>query len=300
MSRLQRRWRPGAGGVRGPWIYIFAVLLFVVVFVVSIRELPPVELEWRWLLATGALVPFVLILNGIEYRLAGRLLGHRVGLGEAVRVSIISSAANLLPVPGAILVRSEALRRRGAGYSGAFRSTSAVGVGWLATAFLFAGGAQLVTGQAGIGSLLMAFGVAGVAGTVLLARRGEEWPGIVSAIVAVEAVFVLVSAGRLFAVFQGLGVPCTPEQALFLTLAAAIAAAAGIFPGGLGIREALAGALSVLVSVPAAAGALAAAVDRIVGVVVLSVAAALVAAGRTRPRERTRSSSMSATGRRAE
>jgi hypothetical protein len=62
-----------------------------------------------------------------------------------------------------------------------------------------------------------------------------------------------------------------------------LAAAAGVFPAGLGIAEGLAAAAGSLVAVPAAAAFAAAALNRLVGYGVLGLAAIVPAFRRARP-----------------
>jgi uncharacterized membrane protein YbhN (UPF0104 family) len=95
-------------------------------------------------------------------------------------------------------------------------------------------------------------------------------------IVAVETVFVLLSGVRVYTALHGIGVEASATQALALTVAAALANAAGIFPGGLGLRELIAGALSPLVGLSVAAGVLGAAVDRLIGLIVLALVTLVV------------------------
>ena len=95
-------------------------------------------------------------------------------------------------------------------------------------------------------------------------------------VIAVETVFVLLSGVRVYASLHGIGVDASATQALALTVAAALANAAGIFPGGLGLREIIAGALSPLVGLPVAAGVLGAVIDRLIGLIVLAIATLIV------------------------
>jgi hypothetical protein len=239
-------------------------------------RLPAAGLSWGWLFAVAAVAPATLILNTLEYVVAGRLLGHAVRTGEALRVTILSTAANLLPLPGAVLVRTQALSDLGSGYAGAFRSTGTVGIGWLATSFLAAGSLQAATGDPRLGSLLLGLGLLALAGAILLARRFPHWRRWLAAVVLLEGTFVVVSAARLLFALHALGVACSVPQAVVLTLASALASAAGVFPGGLGLRELLAGGLAALVAIPPAAGAVGAVLDRVVGLAVLSLAAGMV------------------------
>jgi uncharacterized membrane protein YbhN (UPF0104 family) len=92
----------------------------------------------------------------------------------------------------------------------------------------------------------------------------------------VEAAFVTVAAFRLLLVLRALGFRVSIAQAAALAVSIVVAAAAGFFPGGLGLRELLAAGMSPLVGLPAAVGVLATAADRIVALVVLSILSLVV------------------------
>ena len=264
--------------LRGRVVYAVALVLFVSVSWLAWQALPPIDFEWVWLGITLALACLTLVLNGGEYVLAGRLLGHRVDLGEAIRVTVLASAANLLPVPGAVLVRSEALRRRGIALTDALRGNAAVGAVWVSTALLLAGGLQLWTNAIGLGSVMALTGLMALGGAAVMAGISPRWPRWMAWALGLEVAFVVISSLRLFFVFKALGIPCTLAQAVAIAVAGALASAFGVFPGGLGLAEALAGGLAALVRLPAAAGAAVAAVDRLVGWVPVAVTAALIGA----------------------
>jgi uncharacterized membrane protein YbhN (UPF0104 family) len=258
-------------------LFIVACLIFVAALVLSYRGLPSVVLDWRWLWITAAAASIVLLVNAFEYQVAARMLGHPVGLGEAFRVGILSSAANLLPIPGAVLVRTQALKMKGSRYGEAFKSTGAIGAGWLGIALTLAGLLLIVSGSPWVGSGFVLAGAGALAVMVTLVRlAGSSVTSSCLRIIAVETVFVLVSGLRIYTSLHGIAVAASATQALALTVAAALANAAGIFPGGLGLRELIAGVLSPLVGLPVAAGVLGAAVDRLIGLTVLATVALAV------------------------
>jgi hypothetical protein len=284
-TRLQARRNPRCEQL----LFAGALAIFAAALYLSYRTLSGVALDWRWLALIAALVPVTLLLAGMEYQLCGRILGHRIQLSDALRISILSTSANLLPLPGALLVRTQALKLRGSQYGHAFSSTAALGGGWVATALLIAGGMQLSAGNWAVGLVFAAGGVLALSLTAALAQLARApVRSTLIGIVILETVFVLVAAVRLYAALRGIGIDASATQAATLTIAAALASAAGIFPGGLGLRELIAGALSPLTSLPVAAGVLGAAVDRLVGLIVLSIATAAVLAtsGNRRPAER--------------
>jgi len=258
-------------------LFVVASLIFIAALVLSYRSLPGVTLDWRWLSVTATVTALVLLVNGLEYQVAAKMLGHPVGLGEAFKVGILSSAANLLPIPGAVLVRTQALKMKGSRYGEAFKSTGAIGAGWLGIALALAGILLALSGSLLVGSLFALAGLGALAIMVTLVRMaGGDIASSCLRIVAVETVFVLLSGVRVYTSLHGIGVAASASQALALTVAAALANAAGVFPGGLGLRELIAGALSPLVGLPIAAGVLGAAVDRLVGLIVLAAVTLIV------------------------
>lgn len=271
-----------------------AALLFLVAFAFGLRGVPRgiVEVTW-WPFVALALVaiPAANVANALEYAVAARIEGQRVPLAEAVEVSVLSSAANLLPLPGAALVRVRALRRGGSSYRRALSVTALVGGAWLATSLVLAGALLALRRNGDVDDLLVAgvlvLGAAGVA-AALVAVRAMAPPGdgtqLGLALLGAEAVAVAVGAVRYLLVLGGLGIDVRVAQAVSLTLAGVIASAVGFVPGGLGLREALSGVIAGLVGLRAAVGVLAAAVDRLVGLPVLALlAGGFAVRGRRRP-----------------
>jgi len=254
--------------------------VFVGVAVAGFSALPDVRGALRWpllVLAAVVGVPVTLALNGIEYRLSGVMLGHAVPLWPAMRIAVLSSAANLLPVPGAVIVRTQALRRLGSSLGRATASALAIGGLWAGTTVALAGVARLAAGSAAAGGALLAAGVIGIGIGYALVRRlhgADGSAGLTATVVALEAVFVVVAALRLLWVIEGLGFDASLGQAVVLSLSGVVASVVAVFPGGLGIREAVAGGLAPLIGLPASVALAAAAVDRLIGVLVLAPIAA--------------------------
>jgi len=85
-----------------------------------------------------------------------------------------------------------------------------------------------------------------------------------------------VVAASLKQAVAALDVSVTAAQGLGLAVAPVAASAVGILPGGLGLREAIAASIAALVDLPAAVGGAAAAVDRVLGLVVVGLFAAVL------------------------
>jgi uncharacterized membrane protein YbhN (UPF0104 family) len=255
-----------------------AMLLFVGATVLAARNLPNVHAEPNYflLVLVGVLgVPAATLVNATEYVAAGQALGHRVGLLHAARVSTVATAANLLPIPGAVMVRARALRVLGSNYRKSLAVLGGIGVIWLATTGVLAAAALVIAGyNVAIG---LAFGLGGVlagAGGFALVRisvgRDDAMKWFVR-FVLIEIASVGVFAVRFTLVLEGFGFHASWSQTLTLTIATAAASAVGILPAGLGVRELLAAALAPLVNLKPAVALFAVSVDRVIGLVVLAI-----------------------------
>ena len=280
------RYRSALAGVGERRLLLVAVVLFVVASAVGAANLPPVETSIRWpaLLLLAVLgVPATVATNAWEYRVTAGLLGHRIPAADAARVSVLSTAANLLPIPGAVLVRSGALRRRGTGLGAALSVTTAIGIAWVGVTAVLAGALQLVDGEPPLGLAVLAGGlvVCGLAALLGARTRGVVLSrSDVATVALVEVVAVLVAAGRLQLALWGLGYSPDAAQSLALSLAGSLGSVVGFLPAGLGVREVLAAGIGPVVGLPAAVSLVATAVDRVLGLVVLAgIAGVLVATG---------------------
>ncbi|CAN5550710.1 hypothetical protein BH18ACT1_BH18ACT1_09850 [soil metagenome] len=280
-----RRREQVQGGNEKPLLAV-SLVLFVGASVAAVSSLWPLDEDpnW-WLLAVLPLVavPVTVALNALEYTATAGLLRLGVPFGEALRISVLSTAANLLPLPGAVLVRARALRQLGASYGKACFSAALVGVAWLGVTGVVAGVLQLLFGERLLGAATGVVGAAVLAAFVLAARRDPAVDGSrrrVGEVVLIELGAVAVGALRLWLVLHGLGYDVSVTNAVALSVAGVLASALGFFPGGLGLRELLAAGIAPLVGLPADVGVLATAVDRVAGLAVLALLSlALLATG---------------------
>ena len=266
---------------RSPWLLVVAVALFLVFTLVAVRNLPPIDQPVRWslvLLAGLVCVPFAIVLNALEYRLMAHLAEHHPPRLEILQVTIMGTAANLLPIPGAVVVRLANLNKGGVKMGRGLNLTAIVGITWVGAACALGGTAELFS-HPGFGISALAVGIAllGIAMAMLMriVEKGERARGAIE-LIAIEVAFVLTQAFRLFLVAAALRFDVSFAQASTLVIAAVTAAAIGFLPAGLGAREAIAAILSPIVGFPAAVGLVITAVDRVINLVILSVFGALV------------------------
>lgn len=250
-----------------------ALLVFVVVMVLAVLRLPSFQLHGRWVLVAALAAMVTFTVNVGEFWLAARWLNVRVRAREAVQVSILASAANLAPIPGAILVRARDLFSRGAEGSEITRALATIGAAWVAVSLLVAGVSLYLAEQLAFSISALLLGVLVIFSLPLLVARSSSAALQVWQAVSVESFSVAAHAAAYFATYRALGFDAEKWQVLTLPLAGALSNASGFVPGGLGLRELLAGALVELVSLPASTGVIASAFDRILGLVVLAATA---------------------------
>jgi hypothetical protein len=274
-ARLARiaRMRQPPQRVRGA-LLVGAGIAVAVGVVLSIRALDIgwADLRLAPLLAALLLItPATILLNGAELKVMATIVGRgdqRLGWRASLRATVVATAANLLPIPGGALVRIAAVRSVGV------RTTSAtainlVGAGaWVAAGLLIAAVAGLTVAPWGAVGVAAGLGIAGVIVVLGMIHRlsdeGATWWST-GALFLVEGATAVVHGLRLWLVLLALGVEVSIRQGLALGAGAPLAAAAGVFPSGLGLAEALTAVIAPIVALPAAAGFAATALGRVVG-----------------------------------
>jgi len=265
-------------------LLVVGLVAFLVMLVVSLRALEVGfdEVAWGPLVFAGlVLTPLTILGNAAELRVMAAGTAQRpLPTLEAVRVVVLATAANLLPIPGAALVRIQALRTRGASGTAATGINLAGAGAWLGSGLLVAGLALLPV--RGPGALVVAaVGVAGCTVAAMVVRRVAR-PGRAArttvALIAVEVLVTVLYGVRLLVVLAGLRVDLDLQQALVIALSAPLSAAAGVFPSGIGLAEAISGLLAPAVALPVAVGVAATGLNRVVGLAVTAPIAAWLAA----------------------
>jgi len=249
---------------------VVALVLFVAISVTSFSSLPTGnDVRWGLLAVIVFLVnPWMLMANAAEYRAMARIAGHDVPWPGALRLTVIASAANLFPLPGGVLVRTQALRARGSSYRHALAVNGAAGLVWIGCGALIIAALSLQGPTTwALGAAATATGLCALAASVIIIRRirHDSVGPTFAVLVAVESVTVGLSALRIYLAFQFLGLSATPAEAIALSASIIVAAAIGIFPAGLGLREVLAGLIGASIGVGPSVAVAATAVDRICG-----------------------------------
>ena len=243
------------------------------------------DIDWiAILVAFCVAAPATLGLKMLEYDTAARLIGSRAHFRRALDVAIVSSAANLLPIPGSLLVTAHSLSEQGATYGEAAFASAIPSLAWLGIAGIIGGLGVVVAGNAAVGAVLSVGGLAcfGVAGYMFVrAAPARGRPQLAIRIVVIETSWVGLSGFRMWLALRAIGVSATPAQVLALAVAGAMAVAIGFLPAGIGAREALIALLSPIIKLPLSQGVVLGVIDRVVWITFLALAAVVVAIWRS-------------------
>lgn len=262
-------------------LLMLAAGAFTIGLLVSWRSLELSLSEIRWpsiAVVFLVLTPATVLVNAWELRVSARACGTSIGRDRSVRVVILATAANFLPLPGAALVRARALAVEGARLGQVTMVTGGAALLWVGVSASVAATPLIFTGRAVSASLFFvgAVGAAvlGVGAVVQAGRAADVGSGPTMVLVAVQFVLVTIQVTRLAMVFHAIGAPQPAIAAVVLSVSAALAASAGVFPGGLGLAEGIAAALAPLVAVGPALAFTATAINRVIGMALIAPVAA--------------------------
>lgn len=269
--------RPMTPQKRGVTAGIAILLLVAAVFSWWRLGLSAEDISWPALLLSAALVPLSVLLTAWEYGLIAWVNGVQVGFRDSVAVTVVGAVANLLPLPGAAVVRLNDLTARRSKASGAVGATGAAGSLWLGWSLVVAGLALLSADQPWIAALLVfvGFGFVFLSWVIVKTTAGAPGPDWMLRGSSIELASLAVGVIRIWLTFTALGIEVTIIQAGVLVASGAIASTVSIVPGGLGIRELIAGLLAPLVGVAPAAAVLVVALARVIGLLVQAPVALL-------------------------
>lgn len=223
---------------------------------------------WPLVMLAVVAIPVMLMLNAFETECVARLFNRSFGFWRALRVTVIGSAANMLPLPGAATVRVISLKSLDVPARSGSIATIGVALTWLGMSLVFAGCFLLRPAfNTGLVACLIGLTVLPV-GIGLLLQVGSNRLAL-AGILGVKAALTLLSVLRMMLCFVALGVPVGFEIAAIFAVGRVLGSAASIVPAGLGVRELVSAALAPLVGLPSAIAFVATALDRLTALLAL-------------------------------
>lgn len=257
-----------------------AAVFLLVGLVLSINQHPEVlaDIAWPYLLFVVVVsFPLGLALVVVEFMVSARMIRKTISIRYALFTVICGSAANMLPLPGGFMARMAGLKSVGARYRDGACATLLTNLAWLALALLWSG-AWLASIEAGALSLLsLALGVLLCGLCWLLVKWLDARPLDVLILFAARLGLIANQSVRLLLCLLAVHFAADYAQASVLSLSGVIGSAVSLVPAGFGIREGAAAALGPVIGLTAAAGFLAAFVNRLLDLAVLAPLAAVLA-----------------------
>ncbi len=253
------------------------LVLFVVVVAWSWVAVGGIELRWSYVVVLAVLgAPLMVGTMVVEQHVSTYLAGVRVSWWSSFQTSVLATASNYLPVPGAVLVRVGALKKAGSGLGRATAAAALLGATWLMITVVAGAPAMISSDYVLLGwSMLLVGSLGTVSAVVFYVRRYSLDPTVALVSIGVVCWKVVLHAMNTYLALLAVGADTTPADAALIGTAGVIASAVGLFPGGLGVRELVAGVLAGVVGLDPALGALAAVVTRAVMTAWIGAAAAV-------------------------
>ena len=214
------------------------------------------------LISFFVLVPAMIIANSIEFRAQGEMVSAELPLWECIKTTVNASIANILPIPGSVLVRIERLSRHTSAKKAA-GTTFVAGVSWVGTSFVAGSLGLLLLGylkffilSASLGSSLVVVGFLGF-------RQYKVKSSVFFRLVLSELLLVVFSTANFVLVCKSIGFDVEVSRSIVINMSGPIASSVGIFPSGIGVAEGVASGLGEIVGVPVEIGFLATALIRL-------------------------------------
>lgn len=262
--RRARRWsrHPSSRAL----LLALGLALFIALTVQSFRSLPPIDTPAWWAVAIliALTTPLTVALNTAEFKMIASSAGADVGWLRACGTSVVASLANLLPVPGAAVVRTTALVREGVPVGRSAEANLLAAMVWVSATALLAGVALAFESHTSMATGFVLIAVAAVALPVLGLRvRRTSSSAIAAGLIAVEVLTAVLSSVRILLGFRFLRLSIGFGSALVISTSQVLAALIGFAPGGLGLRELLSGVLASMVNADSSNAVAATVVDRV-------------------------------------
>lgn len=260
-------------------VFIAAAIFFLSGFTFSLYHQPDMldNIEASpFLILIFAAIPATIALNSFEFLLSARLINQRISFLKATEITIIGSAANMLPLPGSTIVRIAALTAGGAKLKLGIIATALVALVWFGVAFAYCGSWLFVSGRTVIGSATVMIGLAFLlfyfSAAFGMMRRWKE-PVLIS---VNKLALVLIDAIRIYLCLMALGIDAVFAQASVLTISGVLGSAVSIVPAGLGLREAVSAAIGPLIALAVSAAYLATSLNRLADLAIIATTAAFL------------------------
>lgn len=243
-----------------------AMTFFVGGIILSLKAQPDILQN----VSAGPVIPIILFtlisfcLATQEFLLTVNLCGKKLSFFHAFETIVMGNAANMLPLPGNVMVKVSRLKSIGIHYKHGTSVTILMAVSGLGIVFTYAGFWLVWLSLTEIGILLLGMGVVILLLTCLqFSRLFGRQRAIILKLVIIRFLQIILHGARFFFCLLALGITGGFAQASVLTVSSVLSSIIAIVPAGLGIQEILAAGIGPLIGLTAASAFLISSLNRI-------------------------------------
>lgn len=248
-------------------IFFLALTAFLAGIGWSTSRLIHADVEFHfWLLVPTFLitVPLSVYLSTLRFQAMSWLSGDRFCLRKALEVVVLGAAANVLPLPGGVAVRVQALHQ-GRGYRKSVAINFLGLMNWAGVVFIVGGSAVVANARgSSAGGPLTIAGFCALLLAGLGAYRMKFRLRAVLMLIIVQVALTIVDVTRLWLCSQAVGYPVPWTIPAVLSMAGVAGSVVGFVPAGLGVTEVVGAFITTLLGFSPALGFIVTSVNRVI------------------------------------
>jgi hypothetical protein len=217
-----------------------------------------VTIDYRFISPVLFLAAVSALLSAFRFQISGLLFKVKIPYKDAIAVISYGTLANLLPIPGALIIRFEYLRRK----TGAQRSTFIQIMGILV--WFTVGSILLVTITTGPYKILaLTMSAATLLSSTYLAWQVKTSKVHLLILYLVQASMTLVNIAKLWLIFSILSLSVSLSLPTALAITDIVTSTSAVIPSGIGISETAAATVTAFFEVHPSIGFVVASLNRV-------------------------------------
>jgi len=260
------------------WAFLFAMVLFIYGLWKSISQKPEIfqNIDYYYLPILIILVPLSFSVMAIRFKLSAEVIDSNFTFWQSMKVIVLSGAANMLPVPGGIMVRVAAMAKGGSTIKKSIGVNLELMIGWIGICLLYFSISSIYSQQwmLGIIAVLSSVCIILFSGWLIHKRTNRILMDLKFLMIQLAATFI--DLFRIFICFRILGDSVELFRVLGLSLASVAGSVISIVPAGLGIREWVSSLLALLFDIAPENAYLASTLNRIVALCIVLILAGII------------------------
>lgn len=255
-------------------ILYFAMVFFIGGIIVSLKAQPDILRN----ISAGPVIPIILCtlislcFAAQEMQHTVTLCGRKLSFFHAFETIVIGNAANMLPLPGNVMVKISRLKSIGIHYKNGASVTILMALIGLGLVFVYAGLWLVWLSQIITGIFLTVIGFVVLLLTYLqLTYLFSDKQPVILKLILIRLIQIMLHGTRFYLCLLALGIAGGFAQASVLTISSVLSSAIAIVPAGLGIQELFAAGIGPFIGLTAASAFLISSLNRILGICTIFV-----------------------------